>query len=50
MGKTATKTLQLIKHAYGDNALSITGFRMVFQWFKRFKDGREDLRDDPTSG
>jgi hypothetical protein len=29
--------------------LSYTGFWMVFELFKRFKDGREDLQDDPRS-
>jgi hypothetical protein len=23
---------------------------MVFEWFKRFKDGREELQDDPKRG
>jgi hypothetical protein len=25
-------------------------FLMSFEWFKRFKGGREDLHDDPRSG
>jgi hypothetical protein len=50
MGKTATETSQLIKQAYDDSALSRTWvFLMVFEWFKRFKDGHEDLQDDPRN-
>jgi hypothetical protein len=30
-----------------DEALSHSS---VFEWFKRFKDGREDLQDDTRSG
>jgi hypothetical protein len=36
-GKTATETFQLIKLAYGDNALSRT---RVFERYARFRDGR----------
>jgi hypothetical protein len=25
-------------------------FLMAFEWFKQFKDGHEDLQDDPRSG
>jgi hypothetical protein len=41
MGKTATENLQLINQAYGDNFLLRSS-----EWFKQFKDGRED-QDDP---
>jgi hypothetical protein len=47
MGKTTTETFQLIKQAYGDNALSCT---LVFEWYARFRDGREDLEGDECSG
>jgi hypothetical protein len=46
-GKTATETFQLIKQAYGDNALSRT---RVFEWFARFRDGCKNLEDDRHSG
>jgi hypothetical protein len=46
-GKTATETFQLIKQAYGDNALSRTG---VSEWYTRFRDGRENPEDDECSG
>jgi hypothetical protein len=46
-GKTATETFRLIEQAYGDNALSRT---RVFEWYARFRDGREYLEDDESSG
>jgi hypothetical protein len=46
-GKTATETFQLIRQAYGDNALSRT---RVFELYARFRDGRENLDDDERSG
>jgi hypothetical protein len=48
-GKTATETFQLIKQAYGDNALSLSRTR-VFEWYARFWGGRENLKDDESSG
>jgi hypothetical protein len=47
VSETATETFQLIKQVYGDNALSRT---QVFEWFKWFKDGHEDLQHDPRCG
>jgi hypothetical protein len=51
-GKTATEIFQLIKQAYGDSALSRT---RVFEWYVKFRDGLENLKDDdrserPTAG
>jgi len=43
-GKSATETLQMVNAAYGDQALSRSN---VFQWCGRFRDGREDIEDDP---
>jgi len=45
-GKSATETLQMVNAAYGDQALSRPN---VFQWYGRFRDGREDIEDDPRS-
>jgi transposase len=42
LGKTRTENYEMLQPAYGD--------RSVCEWFKRFKDGREDLQDDPRSG
>jgi hypothetical protein len=46
-GKPATETSQLIKQAYGDDDLSRT---RVFEWYARFQDSHENLKDDDRSG
>ena len=46
-GKSETETLQMINAAYGDQALSCS---IVFWWYGRFCEGREDVEDDPRSG
>jgi transposase len=46
-GKTATETFQLIKQAYGDNALSRT---RVYEWYGKLRDGGETLQYDECSG
>ena len=46
-GKSATETYHLLKKDYGDECLSRT---QVFEWFKRFKEGREEIRDDQCPG
>jgi len=45
-GKSAKETLQMVKAAYGDQALSRSN---VFRWYGQFRDGREDTEDDPRS-
>ena len=45
-GKFATETYDLLKKVYGDECLSRT---QVFEWFKRFKEGREEIWDDQRS-
>ncbi|XP_077971313.1 protein GVQW3-like [Styela clava] len=47
LGKTATETLQMLRDVYGDSSMSRT---RVFEWHKRFVEGREDVEDDPRSG
>jgi hypothetical protein len=37
----------LLTEVYGDECLSRT---QVFKWFKRFKDGRGEIEDDPYPG
>jgi hypothetical protein len=39
--------VQLIERAYGDAALS---GRTIFEWHKRFREGRETVKDDEHSG
>ena len=46
-GKSVTETLQMVNAAYGDQALSRSN---VFRWYGRFRDGREDIEEDPRSG
>jgi hypothetical protein len=41
--KTATGTFQMLKSAYGEECSSRTS---VFEWHKRFKEGRESLEYD----
>jgi hypothetical protein len=47
LGKSATETYDLLKKVYGDECLSRT---QVFEWFKRFKEGREEIGDDQRPG
>jgi len=47
LGKTFTKTFELLKKVYGDDCLSRT---RVFELYKQFQDGREALEDDPKVG
>ncbi|GFT54362.1 protein GVQW3 [Trichonephila clavipes] len=47
LGKTATETYSLLKEVYGSECLSRA---RVFEWFKRFKDGRQDVEDDSRPG
>ena len=44
---SVTKTVELIQKAYGDAALSRT---LIFDWPKRFGEGRESVKDDEFSG
>jgi hypothetical protein len=41
--KTATEKLSLLCEVYGENTLSRAH---VFQWHKKFSEGREGLEDD----
>ena len=45
--KSAMETVQMVNAAYGDQALSRLN---VFRWYERFRDGRENIEDDPRSG
>lgn len=47
LGKSASETFVMLQQVYGDDCLSRT---QVFEWFKRFKDGREDTSDDARTG
>jgi len=43
LGKSARETYSCLKKVYGDECLSRT---QVFEWFKRFKEGREEIGDN----
>ena len=47
LGKNPTEALKLLQDVYGDDAMSRA---RVFEWHRRFKEGREDVEDDPRSG
>jgi len=47
LNKSATETFASLTEAYGDATLLRT---MVFKWHKAFKEGRENVEDDPRSG
>ncbi|XP_023572468.1 putative uncharacterized protein FLJ37770 isoform X2 [Octodon degus] len=47
LNKSASETHHLLKEAYRDEVMSRA---RVFDWHKRFKEGREDVRDDARSG
>ncbi|KAJ8940907.1 hypothetical protein NQ318_017498 [Aromia moschata] len=47
LGKTLTEAYAMLKEVYGNEGLSRS---QVFEWFKRFKEGRETTEDDPRPG
>jgi hypothetical protein len=47
IGKSASKTLALLTVAYGEFAVKKL---RVFERCRWFKEGREDVQDDPRSG
>ena len=47
LGKTFTERFELMKQVYGENCLFCA---RVHEWFKRFKEGREDIKDDEHPG
>jgi len=47
IGKSASETLALLTVAYGEYDIKKSS---VFEWHRQFKEGREDVQDDPRSG
>jgi hypothetical protein len=47
LGKSATKTLEILREAFGEHFLSCTA---VSEWHSRFKAGRVSVEDDERSG
>ena len=46
-GKSAVETIELINKAYGSAAMCHAN---VYWWYARFRDRREDVKDDARSG
>ena len=46
-GKNATKTYGMLQTAFGASCINRAS---VFEWHKRFKKGRESVRDDEGCG
>ena len=47
LGKTPTEALKLLQEVYGDDTMSRT---CLCEWDRRFKEGREQVEDDHSSG
>ena len=47
LGKNATETCGILQTAFGASCINRAS---VFEWHKRFKDGRESVRDDERCG
>ena len=46
LGKNPTECFKLLKEVYDKDVMSRT---RVFEWYKRFKSGREEVENDPKS-
>ena len=47
LGKNATETYGMLQTAFGASCMNQAS---VFEWHKRFKEGRESVRDDERYG
>ena len=47
LGKNATETYGMLQTAFGASCMN---WASVFEWHKRFKEGRESMRDDERCG
>uniref|UniRef100_A0A8C4Q5Q6 Mos1 transposase HTH domain-containing protein n=1 Tax=Eptatretus burgeri TaxID=7764 RepID=A0A8C4Q5Q6_EPTBU len=47
LGKTPSESFAMLQQVYGEETVSYT---RAFEWHKRFKEGREEVEDDPRSG
>ncbi len=47
LGKNATETYAMLQTAFGASCMNRAS---VFEWHKRFKEGRESVRDDEKCG
>jgi len=47
IGKCTSETLAILILAYGENDMKKSS---VFEWHRWFKEGQENVKDDPRSG
>ncbi|GBM85283.1 hypothetical protein AVEN_46220-1 [Araneus ventricosus] len=47
LGKSVGESHTMLKHVYGDDAVTL---RTVYAWFKKFSDGRESVEDEHRNG
>ena len=47
LGKNVTETYGMLQSAFGPSCMNRAS---VFEWHKRFKEGRESVRDDERCG
>jgi hypothetical protein len=47
LSENESETLQMLTEAYGADAMKK---QIVFEWRKRFKEGREDVKDNERTG
>uniref|UniRef100_A0A8C4Q567 Mos1 transposase HTH domain-containing protein n=1 Tax=Eptatretus burgeri TaxID=7764 RepID=A0A8C4Q567_EPTBU len=47
LGKTPSESFTMLQQVYREDTMSRTH---AFEWHKRFKEGREEVEDDPRSG
>ena len=47
LGKNATETYGMLQTAFGASCMNLAS---LFEWHKRFKEGRESVRDDERCG
>ena len=47
LGKTASETREMLVQVYGKEAVSR---KYVYEWFKRFREGKETTENAPLSG
>lgn len=43
LGKSTSETYSLLQQVHSGECM----LRQVFEWYKRFKEGREEFKDDP---
>ena len=47
LGKNVTETYEMLQTAFRPSCMNLAS---VFEWHKRFKEGRESVRDDERCG